>query len=86
MVEGRKKAPHWREYPRERKLSSGGTLNIPIIYHYDEDGNYDAYVQPNLSNLDLWEAWIGRPSQLIDSKIATKEEAIALTEQILGGE
>jgi len=86
MAKGRKRAPHWREHTREQKLTSGGTLNIPIIYHYDEKGNYDAYVQPNLSNLDLWETWIGRPGNLIDDKIASKEEAITLAEQILGGE
>lgn len=85
-IKGRKRASHWREYAREQRLSSGGTRNLPIVYHYDGEGNYDAYVQPNPSNFDLWETWIGRPGTLVDDKIATKEEAIALAEQILGGE
>jgi hypothetical protein len=78
--------PHWKEFPKKWRDSNNNPIDIPVIYHFDGSGNYDAFVQPNLNNLALWEVWIDCPSRLVDDKVASKEEAIALAEQILGGE
>ena len=83
---GKVVAPHWQEFSKKWQDPQNNPITIPEINHFDENSNYDAIVKPNLSNLLLWEVWIGRPARLVDDKIASKEEAIALAEQILGGE
>lgn len=86
MTEKKKSTPYWKEFPKQWHNANGNPITVPEIMHFDEDGNFDAHVQPSMYNMDLWEVWIGRPGRLIDDKVASKEEAIALAEQILGGE
>jgi len=79
-------APHWREFARADRDAFNQPVEQPIVYHFDDAGNYDAYVQPSSFHPDLWEVWVGRPGRLVDDKVASQKEAMELAEQILGGE
>ena len=56
---------------------------LPEIYHFDEDGNYDARIR--LTPDGTWEVWVGKPGVLVDDKVESEQEAKKLAEQVLYG-